>query len=72
MKYLEKTWQRIIVSFLIASFTYEFISLNSNDPNHLQTPDNSSIFILIVSPIVYVVLTKYIKRNSKPPFKNLK
>lgn len=72
MKYLEKTWVRIVVALLSASFTYEIITMNSDDPNHLRTKDNSSIFILIVSPIVYLVLTRYINRKSKSPFKDLK
>ena len=72
MKYLEKPWIRILVALLSASFTYELIAINSDDPNHLHSKDNSSVFILIVSPIIYFVLTMYINKKSKPPFKNLK
>ncbi len=72
MKYFEKTWVRIVVALISASFTYEIITINSDDPNHLHSKDNSSVFILIVSPIIYLVLTKYVDRKSKSPFKNLK
>ncbi len=68
MKYLEKTWVRIIVALLSASFIYELITINSDDPNHLHSKDNSSVFILLVSPIIYFFLTMYINRKSKSPF----
>ena len=72
MKYLEKNWVRIVVSLFSAGFIYELININSDDPNHLHSTDNSSIFILISSPIIYIILTKYLNTRSKPPFKNLK
>jgi hypothetical protein len=72
MKYLERTWVRILIAILSASLIYELITINSNDPNHLHSRDNSSLFILIVGPIIYLLLTRYVNRKSKPPFKNLK
>ena len=69
MKYLEKTWVRILASLLSASFIYELITINSNDPNHLHSKNNSGVFILIVGPIIYLVLTMYLNKN---PNHNLK
>jgi len=69
MKYLEKTWVRILVALLSASITYELLSVNSADPNHLHSKDNSSIFILLISPIIYIVLTFYVNKKTKNPFK---
>ncbi len=68
MKYLHKTWVRILCAILAASFMYEFININSEDPNHLHTKDNSALFILLVSPVIYFLLTKYIRSKQKPPF----
>ena len=72
MKYLEKTWVRILASLLSASFIYELITINSDDPNHLHSKDNSSVFILIVGPIIYFVLTMFLNKKSKSQLKNLK
>jgi hypothetical protein len=64
MKYLQKTWVRILASLLAGGFVAEIININSADPNHRSTPDNSSVYLLIVAPIAYLILTSIVKNSS--------
>ncbi|CAN5521211.1 hypothetical protein BH11BAC3_BH11BAC3_13740 [soil metagenome] len=69
MKYLQKTWVRLLVSLLAVSITLELMKVNSGNPNQQDSNDATSFIILIGGLIVYSVLTALVKNQQKNPFK---
>ena len=65
MKYLEKTWVRIIVSLLAGGIITELIMMSSADPNHTVSPDRNSTYALFLGSIIYLVLTAIISKRNK-------
>jgi preprotein translocase subunit SecY len=64
MKYLKKTWIRIIISLFAGSAITELIYIWTGDPNRPRG-ENSSIILLIFAFIVYGILTLMVKKSNK-------
>jgi len=64
MKYLKKTWIRIIISLFAGSLIAELIHISTGDPNR-QGPTSLSLLVyaLIVFGILTLVVNKFNKRN---------
>ena len=58
MKYLKKTWVRIIVSLIGGGMATELIHISTGDPNRPRT-ENHSLFYGIVIYIILSVIIKY-------------
>lgn len=59
MKYLRKTWIRVIVSLIGGGMATEIIHISTGDPNRPMTT-NPSLFFAV---IIFVVLS-FIVRNA--------
>ncbi len=56
MKYLEKTWVKILVSLIAASFCVELIHVTSSKPNLRNTTQDSNrlfLFAVIIFALLY-------------------
>jgi len=65
MKYLKQTWIRVVLALVAGGFAAEIIAINSGDPNHRSSPDNSSIYVLIFGCIAYFILTAIAGKNDR-------
>ena len=57
MKYLRKTWIRVIVSLIGGGMVTEIIHISSGDPNRPMTTNLS----LLYGVIIYFILTYIVK-----------
>ncbi len=64
MRFLEKTWVRILVSLLAGGFAQELFHITTGDPNRPEPPGSSTL-MLGFSVFVFFVLTMYVKNNRK-------
>ena len=64
MKYLQKTWVRILISLLAGGFASEIIHISTGDPNRPSTP-GESYFVLIFACIAFFILTSMVNRQKK-------
>jgi len=62
MKYLEKTWIRVIISLLAGSMVAEAIHISTGDPNR---PRTSNLPLLFYALIIYGILTFVVKKRNK-------
>lgn len=60
MKYLRKTWIRVIVSLFGGGMVTEIIHISTGDPNRPSTTNLSLLYGLII----YVILTYIVKINE--------
>jgi len=63
MKYLEKAWVRVLISFLGGGVIPEIIFISTGDPNRPRN-NNWNNMILIFAILIYLTLT-YIVKNKK-------
>ena len=63
MKYLQKTWIRIIVSLLVGGFGSELIHISTGDPNR-PTTSGESYLVILIAIITFVILTSIVKKNT--------
>jgi hypothetical protein len=64
VKYLKKTWVRVIVSLLAGGFSAEIIHINSGDPNR-PAGDANSYFVLIFAVIAFILLTSIVNKHPR-------
>ena len=60
MKYLKKTWVRVIVSLFGGGMVTEIIHISSGDPNRPRTANLSVLY----GVIIYFILTAIVKNNE--------
>jgi len=63
MKYLEKTWIRVIISFVGGGMVMETLHISTGDPNRPMTTNFSLMFAVII--YVLLTLTMTIIRNNR-------
>lgn len=63
MSYLKKTWIRVLISLIIAAVGLELLAVGLSDPNHSRRP--SSLGLLILAAVCYLLLTAYVRRRSR-------
>ena len=64
MKYLQKTWVRIVVSLLAGGFASEIIHISTGDPNRPKTSGESYI-VLIFAAFTFFILTLMVNKQKK-------
>jgi hypothetical protein len=60
MKYLKKTWVRVVVSLFAGGVVSELIHISTGDPNRPMT----SNFTILYTFIIYSILTRTVKKTS--------
>ncbi len=60
MKYLKKTWVRVVVSLFAGGVVSELIHISTGDPNRPMT----SNFTILYAFIIYSILTRTVKKTS--------
>lgn len=65
MKYLEKTWIRVLVSLVCGGFANEIVFLSTGDPTRAREGEGSGITI-VVALVVYIIFTSLVNKD-KPP-----
>jgi len=63
VKYLQKTWVRIVVSLVAGGFISEIIHINTGDPNRPST-SGESYLLLISAFITFFVLTTIVNKKK--------
>ena len=63
MKYLQKTWVRIIVSLLAGGIISELIHISTGDPNR-PTAIGENYLVLIIAVIVFFMLTNIVNKQG--------
>ena len=61
MKYLTKTWVRILISLIIAGVATELLHVSTGNPNR---PQQGNIYLLPMAVVFYFILTAAVKRRS--------
>ena len=59
MKYLKKSWFRVLISLLVGGAITEFIHISTGEPNRAMTSNPT----LIWAVIVYLILTFIVKQQ---------
>jgi hypothetical protein len=62
MKYIQKTWVRILVSLLAGGIVAEIIHISTGDPNRPRPGE--SYLVLIVAFIVFFILSAMVNRQK--------
>ena len=57
MKFLEKTWIRVIVSLIGGGMVSEIIHISTGDPNRPMTTNLSLLFALIIYVLMTLIMT---------------
>ncbi|MFN8253304.1 MAG: hypothetical protein U0V75_15660 [Ferruginibacter sp.] len=60
MRYLEKTWVRILASLLAGGFAQELFHISTGDPNRPEPPGVSPVF-LGAAVFMFFVLTMFVR-----------
>jgi hypothetical protein len=63
MKYLKKTWIRVILSLIGGGFISEVIHISTGDPNR-QRADNNLLIYFGSALIIYLMLTNLSKKAN--------
>ena len=63
MKYIQKTWIRIIVSLLAGGMISEIVHISSGDPNR-PTTNGESYLVIIFAFITFFILTTLVKKQK--------
>jgi hypothetical protein len=63
MKYLEKTWVRVIISLIGGGMVTEIIHISTGDPNRPMTANFSLLFAIIIYVLMTFIMT-LIKNRS--------
>jgi hypothetical protein len=56
MKYLKKTWIRVLVSLIGGGMATEIIHISTGDPNRPMTTNPSLLFAVIIFVILEVIV----------------
>lgn len=68
MKYLKKTWIRIIISLLVGGFIYELIYILLYTPNEEEPVNLSWLFaVIIYFTLTFMVYKNDQKKNKQNP-----
>jgi len=62
MKYLQKTWIRVIVSLFAGGIISEIIHISTGDPNRPRAESDSLVY-LGAALVIYLILTSNLKKN---------
>ncbi len=63
MKYLQKTWVRVLISLFTGGFVTEIFHITTGDPNR-PVANNNSIFVIAIAGITYLLLTSISKKEN--------
>ncbi len=56
MKYLKKTWIRVLVSLIGGGMATELIHISTGDPNRPMTVNQSLLFAVIIFVILEIIV----------------
>jgi len=65
MRFLSKTWARVIISLFAGGFFSEIIHISTGDPNR-PTSGGETFFMILSALIVYFLLSSVSKKDTTP------
>jgi hypothetical protein len=66
MRFLNKTWVRVLVSLIAGGFTAEIIHITTGDPNRPKTTNLTLLYAIII----FAILTYFRERMSTETVQN--
>jgi hypothetical protein len=64
MKFLQKTWIRVIISLFGGGMISEIIHISTGDPNRPTNPGSNTFIVLSAAVIIYFLLTNLSKKQN--------